>query len=130
MTAVFHNKSNSITDWLVIGQSGHRNFDAKPRAYEFANGCLRPEAAVRATLLIPRGFDQRPVWIDLSIVTSLRRTTTYYVVNEHLVEIHLVVASFHTRRVIKRQYAGDLSASYFHTNSCFLLRRILSDETL
>ncbi len=31
----------------LIGESGHRNFDAKPRAYEFANGCLRPKADVQ-----------------------------------------------------------------------------------
>ncbi len=31
----------------LIGESGHRNFDAKPCVYEFANGCLRPKAEVR-----------------------------------------------------------------------------------
>ncbi len=35
------------SDRLLLGESGHRNFDAKPRAYEFANGCLRPQAEVR-----------------------------------------------------------------------------------
>ena len=30
----------SSPDRLVIGESGHRNFDEKPRAYEFASGCL------------------------------------------------------------------------------------------
>jgi len=30
----------STLDRLLIGESGHRNFDAKPRAYEFASGCL------------------------------------------------------------------------------------------
>jgi len=27
-------------DRSLLGESGHRNFDAKPRAYEFASGCL------------------------------------------------------------------------------------------
>ena len=27
-------------DRPLVGESGHRNFDAKPRAYEFASGCL------------------------------------------------------------------------------------------
>ncbi len=35
-------------DRRVIGESGHRNFDAKSRAYEFANGYLRPGAVVHA----------------------------------------------------------------------------------
>ncbi len=34
-------------DRLVIGESGHRNFDAKPCVYEFASGCLRLAAADR-----------------------------------------------------------------------------------
>ena len=27
-------------DRLLLGESGHKDFDAKPRAYEFASGCL------------------------------------------------------------------------------------------
>ncbi len=34
-------------DWPLLGESGHRNFDAKPRAYEFANDCFRLEAALQ-----------------------------------------------------------------------------------
>ncbi len=30
----------STLDRLLLGESGHRNFDAKPHAYEFASGCL------------------------------------------------------------------------------------------
>jgi hypothetical protein len=44
-------------DRLVIGESGHRNFDAKPRAYEFASGCLGSEADVQINLPSSRGFE-------------------------------------------------------------------------
>ncbi len=41
----------------LLGESGHRNFDAKPRAYEFANGCLRPKAEIREL----HTFDATPI---------------------------------------------------------------------
>ncbi len=39
-----------LSDRQLLGGSGHRNFDAKPCVYEFANGCLRPKAGIRQTL--------------------------------------------------------------------------------
>ncbi len=53
-----------ISDGPLVGDSGHRNFDVKPRAYEFANGCLRPLADIGTLIcdptLTPAGLPGEP----------------------------------------------------------------------
>ncbi len=42
-------------DWPLLGGSGHRNFDAKPRVYEFVSGCFGSEADVQTGQLLSGG---------------------------------------------------------------------------
>ncbi len=46
-----------LPDRLVLGESGHRNFDAKPRAYKFVSGCLGSKAGVRINRPSSRGLE-------------------------------------------------------------------------
>ncbi len=39
----------------LIGESGHRNFDEKPRAYEFASGCLGSRLCENSNLFFQVG---------------------------------------------------------------------------
>jgi len=44
-------------DRPLLGESGHRNFDAKPRTYKFASGCLGSKAGVRINRPSSRGLE-------------------------------------------------------------------------